>query len=103
MKRKKRIVEEALRRGDFGNIRFNPLSMEREILEVEKDLYDLKSRLEGLKAFEVTVEPTIPSDPVKPKKALILGVSLISSLLLGIFLALFVDWLEEARRRHQGT
>ena len=103
MRKKKSILEEALRRGDLEKIQFNPLSLDREILQVEKELYDLRSRLEGLRAFEVTVEPAIPSAPTKPKKALVLSVSLVSSLLLGVFLALFVDWLEEARRRHQGT
>ena len=103
MRKKKSILEEALRRGDLEKIQFNPLSLDREILQVEKELYDLRSLLEGLKAFEVTVEPSVPSAPAKPKKALVLSASLVSSLLLGVFLALFVDWFEEARRRHQGT
>ncbi len=49
---------------------------------------------------EVIDPPSVPDIPVKPKKKLIVAVAGVSSLFFGIFLALFLEWLEEARRRH---
>ncbi len=41
----------------------------------------------------------IPDKPVKPKKALMIAVSGISSLFLGVFIAFFLEWLEGIKRR----
>ncbi len=41
----------------------------------------------------------LPDKPVKPKKALMIAVSGVSSLFLGIFLAFFLEWLEGIKRR----
>lgn len=49
---------------------------------------------------EVIDPPSVPDIPVKPKKALIVTVAGVTSLFLGIFLAFFLEWIEEARRRY---
>lgn len=49
---------------------------------------------------EVIDPPSLPDIPVKPKKRLMVAVAGVSSLFLGIFLALFLDWVKEAKRRH---
>ncbi len=53
-------------------------------------------------SFQVVDPPYIPDKekPYKPKKALIVGVGVISGLFLGIFAAFFKEWLENVKRRH---
>ncbi len=97
----KKIINRLMSEGT--SIYFNPAEIDTIIRNFQIELITLKTQLKTLKGFDISVEPVIPERPEKPQKKLILSVSLVSSFLLGIFLALFVDWLEEARRRHQGT
>ncbi len=48
---------------------------------------------------EVIDPPSLPRAPSKPKKNLILAVTAVSSVILGVFLALFIDWVNELRSR----
>ncbi len=48
---------------------------------------------------EIIDPPSLPDLPVKPKKKLIVAVAGVSSLFLGMFLALFLEWLEETKRK----
>lgn len=50
---------------------------------------------------EIIDPPSLPDKPIKPKKKLIVAVAGVSSLFLGIFLAFFLEWLENIKRRHQ--
>lgn len=50
---------------------------------------------------EVIDPPSVPDVPAKPKKKLIVAVAGVSSLFLGVFLALFLDWVESARSRYR--
>jgi len=52
---------------------------------------------------EVIDPPYVSDIPVKPKKKLIVAVAGVSGLFLGIFLALFVEWLSEMRKRYKST
>jgi len=48
---------------------------------------------------EVIDPPSLPDKPIKPKKKLMVAVAGISSLFLGIFLAFFLEWLENIKKR----
>lgn len=94
----KKIIESNISKGQ--PIYFNPADIDKAILAFSNRLYELKFQLKTLKGFEISVEPEVPLNPTKPKKALIIAVSFVSSLFIGIFLALFLEWLEEAKKRH---
>ncbi|WP_457643030.1 Wzz/FepE/Etk N-terminal domain-containing protein [Persephonella sp.] len=83
------------------NIGFNPLEIDESIIQLKEKLHTLDAKLKTLKGYEIVVEPVIPSKPTKPKKTLILAAATISGLFLGVFLAFFLEWIENAKRRHQ--
>ncbi len=97
----RRVLEKNLKEGKVKDYGFNPLEMEKVIMDLKMRLEDTKTRLATLKGFEVAVEPVIPTKPHSPKALLIIGVSFISSLFLGMFLALFVEWYQNAKRKHK--
>jgi len=49
---------------------------------------------------EVIDKPNLPDVPVKPKKKLMVAVAGVSALFLGIFLAFFLEWLDNVKRRN---
>ncbi len=53
-------------------------------------------------SFQVIDPPYVPEleKPYKPKKKLIVAVASVSGLFLGIFLAFFVEWIENVKKRH---
>ena len=62
-----------------------------------------KAKLEEQKEniyIEIIDSPYVSDIPVKPKKKLIIAVAGVSGLFLGIFLALFVEWISEVKRKH---
>jgi capsular polysaccharide biosynthesis protein len=94
---KDRIVED-LKRGKIRDIGFNPVDMDRSILSLKERVKNLENQLKLLRGYEIAVNPVVPEKPSKPKKTLILAVSLVSGLFLGIFLVFFVEWIENAKR-----
>jgi len=50
---------------------------------------------------EVIDPPSLPDTPVKPKIGLMVAVAAVSFLFLGVFTALFLDWLESVRRERE--
>ena len=71
------------------------------LLAVTTERYEtVKALLEKDRTWFLTViSPKLPEKPFKPKKKLIVAVSATSGLFLGVFLAFFLEWLENARKR----
>ncbi len=99
---------------DFRNIpdyQFNYQRLEWQLNLIQKLLQTLFRQYEIAKqnemkekiAFQIVDPPYIPDKrkPDKPKKALILAVSTISGLFLGIFLAFFMEWLNNVKNRRK--
>ena len=98
-----RETEASIRDIEFGiedlKKRLEKLKIRKEILKKKLETLYLKKRT--VEPLEVLAGPVSSPEPERPKRALIVGVSLVTSFFFGIFLALFVDWFEEARRRHK--
>ncbi len=71
------------------------------IADIKQEIIDTEIALRSLRGFTLSVEPFVPDTPSKPKSLLVLVVAGVSGLFMGIFVALFLEWLEEARRRHE--
>jgi len=77
---------------------FNPADIDIKIANLKSKKKELEEQLKELK-FESKVSVFTPDKPYKPKKALILAVSLVTGLIFGIFLAFFLEWLEGVKNR----
>ena len=95
------ILLNEIKKGEVKDLGFNPTEIDTSIINLKNRLKELKSTLENLKGFEISVPPFEPDKPAKPKKGLILAVSIVSGLFLGIFLAFFVEWVENVKKRRQ--
>ncbi len=75
-----------------------------ETLLKEYELAKAQEMKEAI-SFQVIDPPYVPDPekPYKPKKKLIVAVAGVSGLFLGIFLAFFMEWLENVKKRHQET
>ena len=89
--------------------RTNSQSVEIDLLL--SDLKQFKDLYQTIKLYEIKLDepfqiispPYVPDkkEPYKPKKGLILAISALTGLMLGIFLAFFVEWLESVRNRNK--
>jgi len=93
----KNILTEQIKSGEMNNLGFNPMVMERDVINLRQELNDIEDRIQLLRGFEVVVEPFISAKPVKPKKILNMAVAGIISLFIGILLAFFMERLEKSR------
>ncbi len=108
---KDRIIRETIPSIEKKLTELSTLKIEqinKSITEKENQIQVLKKDIENLnilisppftKNFEMLRVVTKDS-PAKPKKSLVLAVATMSGLFLGVFLAFFLEWIENARRRH---
>ena len=95
-------IKKELLSGNLEVVGFNPLSVETTIVDYQAKIVSLKLALERLAPFKDIVVAT-SDEPVKPKKLLVIAISLISGLFVGIFLAFFLEWFERAEKREKAS
>lgn len=88
-----------LKEGNLLQMGFNPIDLDKEIVDMKMELLQVDQTLLRLKNGEIEIasQPYISSNPVKPKIVLNIALACIFSLLLGILLAFFLDYLEKTR------
>jgi LPS O-antigen subunit length determinant protein (WzzB/FepE family) len=90
----KDFVVNQIKKGRIRDLGFNPIDLDKTVIDLKQRLYDTENDLQLLKGFEVAVEPTIPQKPVKPKKVLYMALAGITSLFISIFIAFIMEWAE---------
>lgn len=93
-------VKKALNENKLSSIKFNPAEIDKELVKFGQQKIELKNRLKNL-GFEIKVPVSKPFKPYKPKKALILVVSIVTGIILGIFLVFFLEWIDGAKRNYR--
>jgi uncharacterized protein involved in exopolysaccharide biosynthesis len=97
----KKSVSKGIKDGNLKNLGFNPIELEMKTMALKKQLMDLEVSYKMLKGFDVAVEPVVSMKPVRPKKVLTVAVAGITALFLGIFLAIFLEWVEKSEKKEQ--
>lgn len=89
----KEYVIDEIKQGKVKNIRFNPIDLDKEVINLKQQLKDIEKDIALLKGIEVVAEPNIPVKPSRPRKKLIVALAGFTSLFFGIFFAfLWSGW-----------
>ncbi|MEJ2192897.1 MAG: Wzz/FepE/Etk N-terminal domain-containing protein [Nitrospirota bacterium] len=88
-----------IEKGRMKDVGFNPIGLDKGIIDLKQRLKDVENEIQLLKGFEAVTEPIMPDRPARPRKALNIAVGGTASLFVGIFLALVFEWLEGNRGR----
>jgi uncharacterized protein involved in exopolysaccharide biosynthesis len=88
----KNIVLSQIKRGGSRTLGFNPIEMDSNIINLGQKLLELKTEIKLLRGFEIGAEPGMPKEPLRPKMMLYIIIAGIVSLIIGIFVALFLEW-----------
>ena len=87
--------------GKLSTIGFNPIDLDRKISEIKVELFIIEQQLLRLNngCIMVAVQPSISNKPISPKKLLNIVAAGIFSLVLGVFLAIFIEYIGNTRIR----
>ena len=87
--------------GKLSTMGFNPIEINKKIVETKIELLAVEQQLSRLNkgGIEIAAQPYISNHPVSPKRLLNVVVAGISSLLLGIFLAFFIEYIGNIKNK----
>ncbi len=84
-----------------SNLQIDPSQIILAIQRNKERIIQAQIELKKTKAVVLAVEGIIPKKPNSPRVKLLLAVGAISGLFFSIFLAFFLEWLEQARKRFE--
>lgn len=89
------------RTGKISTIGFNPIDVNKKIIDIKIELLTVEQQLSRLNngGIEIAAQPYISNHPVSPKKLLNVVVAGIFSLLLGVFLAVFIEYIGNIKNK----
>jgi len=107
------IVNEAVKNNDFQikeiekrlssskllPVGFNPVEINNKTVDLKMEKYRLEQERQHYKPIQLLEDPFISTDPIKPKKAMIIAVAGMVGLILGICLAFLAEYYERTRNR----
>jgi LPS O-antigen subunit length determinant protein (WzzB/FepE family) len=92
------ILTTQILEGNKSEISFNPMSMERDVMEFKKELRKVEDETQLLRGFEIVVEPYNPVKPIKPRKRIIVAATSLISFIFVIIFVLVKDGLVQSRK-----
>ena len=86
--------------GKLTTVGFNPVEVNKKIIDIKVDLLAVEHQLSRLNngGVEIATQPYISNKPVSPNRKLIIVAAGIFSLLLGVFLAIFIEYIGKIKR-----
>jgi len=83
----------------LNNLQEKVLNLQTQKQQIQYDIDDVRIKLEGIKSTKVHKAPTVPDKSVKPKKPLIVALSLVLGFMGGIFIAFGAEFMAKVRRQ----
>jgi len=89
------------RAGKLSTIGFNPVEVNKKIVEIKVELLSIEQRLSRLNngGIEIAAQPYISNRPVSPRILLNVVAAGILSLFLGVFLAVFIEYIGNIKNK----
>ena len=83
------------RAGIISTIGFNPIEVNKSISDIKVELLLIEQQLSRLNkgGVEIATQPYISNKPISPKRLLNIVAAGIFSLVLGVFLAIFIEYI----------
>lgn len=94
-----REIEKRLHSSKLLPVGFNPVEINNKAVELKMEKYRLEKEFQNYKTIQPLEDPFISRDPVKPKKAIIMTIAGACSLMFGILVAFFVEYLAGMRKK----
>ena len=94
-----RELEKRLSSSKILPVGFNPVEINNKVVELKMEKYRLEQERRNYKPIQLLEEPFISNSPIKPRKAMIIAIAAMASLLFGIMLAFVAEYRERAKSR----
>jgi capsular polysaccharide biosynthesis protein len=88
--------------GKLSTMGFNPVDVGKRIIDIKAELLDIDQKISRLNdgGIEIAAQPYISDKPVSPKILRNVTLAGIISLFVGIFLALFIEYISNVKNRN---
>lgn len=97
--RQMRELEKRLSNTKLIAIGFYPFEVNNSLVDLKMKQYRLEQMRQHYAPFQLMEDPSIPSNPVKPRKGMIMAIAGMAGLLGGILAAFFTEYRERSRSR----
>lgn len=92
-------IERRLRSSNLSSLGFNPIEVNRQVLDMRNELYRLEQERLHYRLIQPLDDPFVSNSPVKPNKTMMITVAGLCGLLFGVFLVFFMEYVEGARSK----
>ncbi len=89
-------IEKSLHTSNVSSFGFSPIDAHQRVLEMKIGLDRLEQERLHYKLIQPLDDPFVSKSPVKPRKALILTLACLGSLMIGLFVAFVMEYFERA-------
>ncbi|MDY0213260.1 MAG: Wzz/FepE/Etk N-terminal domain-containing protein [Desulfuromonadaceae bacterium] len=83
----------------LNNLQEKLINIQTQKQQIQYDIDDVRIKLEGIKSTKVHKVASVPKNPIKPKKPLIVALSLILGFMGSIFLAFGAEFMTKVRQQ----
>jgi LPS O-antigen subunit length determinant protein (WzzB/FepE family) len=80
---------------------FDPYEISQKSIELKMEKYRFEQERHNYKLIQLLEDPFISKEPIKPKKAMIIIIAGICSLMFGVFIVFIAEYFERMRRQTQ--
>ena len=94
-------IEKRLNSTKLLPVGFNPVEINQRSIDLKMEKFRLEQERNNFKLIRPLDDPVVSKEPVKPKKAMIMTIAGICSLIFGIFIVFIAEYFERMRRQTQ--